>query len=594
MAEIFLASAQGPEGFEKEVVIKRIRSFMSTDPNFVQMFIAEARLASRLNHANIVQIFDFDKHEDSFYIAMEYVRGHSLWDLRKRCREQLIPMPPTLVAQIGLDVARGLHYAHQLTEKGKRVGLVHRDVTPHNVLLSWEGAVKLTDFGIAKAGNKLTTPGMLKGKFAYMSPEQSRGEQVDARTDIFALGVVLWEMLTGGRLFEGDSDIAVLRAVQQSTIAPPGRLNSDVPAELDAVVMRALERDVDKRFQTAQELERELGKFILSHAKSLDDTDVGGFLRRAFADELNEEGRDRTATGVHVPLELQAPETRGSGTGPRKREPTAVMPSAGGSARRPTSWDEDAEAPTYVKGRLEPEAGDAAPSPRATLPMPVPAMVEKNVAPAKATAPAPVPRAVEQGMSAPTVKVAKAPERPSTVPTPGRTRQWGWIAGAIGLVLVGVGVAFVTQRDPSHDAAEQTVDAGLETVQPPLVPVQDAGVPDAGHPDAGPVDAGHPGTGPTEPAHPDAGISEPVDAGHAVPPNDGLARARGVLVINVAPWANVTIDGRSHGDIAGSRELTLPPGKYVVKFVHPRRTLEKVVTIRPGRRTSIEFDVFSK
>ena len=188
MAEIYLAAALGPEGFEKDVVIKRVRPGLAGDPEFVRMFIAEARVASRLNHANLVHIFDFDKHEDTYYLAMEYVRGHSLWELRRRCQERGVAMPPMLVAQIGMEVARGLAYAHRLTENGHSLELVHRDVTPHNVLLSFDGAVKLTDFGIAKAGGRATTSGMLKGKFAYMSPEQARGDPVDARTDVFALG----------------------------------------------------------------------------------------------------------------------------------------------------------------------------------------------------------------------------------------------------------------------------------------------------------------------------------------------------------------------------------------------------------------------
>ncbi len=282
MAELYLCSSCGPGGFEKEVVIKRIRPFLSSDPEFVRMFVAEARLASRLNHANLVQIFDFDKHQNTYYLAMEYVRGQSLSDVRKRSKELMIAMRPTLVAHIGAEVARGLHCAHQLAENGRPLGLVHRDVTPHNVLLSFDGAVKLTDFGIAKANNMATCPGTLKGKFGYMSPEQSRGEAVDARTDVFALGIVLWEMLTGGKLFEADSDAGMIRAVQESAIASPARLNPTVPPDLDAAVMRALERDPKQRHQAAQELERALAECVLRHARTLDDTDVAAFLRALF------------------------------------------------------------------------------------------------------------------------------------------------------------------------------------------------------------------------------------------------------------------------------------------------------------------------
>ncbi|MBU8896905.1 protein kinase [Corallococcus sp. M34] len=376
MAEIYLCTARGPEGFEKEVVIKRVRAFLASDSEFVQMFIAEARLASRLNHANVVQIFDFDKHEDTYYLAMEYVRGCSLWELRKRCKEHLTPIPPTLVAYMGAEIARALHAAHRLKINGEHLHLVHRDVTPHNVLLSFDGAVKLTDFGIAKAGNRLSQPGVLKGKFAYMSPEQARGEAVDARTDIFALGVVLWEMLTGGRLFDGDSEVAVLRAVQHSLIPPPARLNPDVPADLDAAVMRALQRDPNARFQTASELERALAQSALQHARSVDDTNVGMFLRRLFPE---------AATYVALPAVRDRSQVGQGGVEspvvPVAREPTAVMRPG---RERPLassrlSPDEDVDAATVVLPRRE----DGSPElpPAATPMMPLPA-VRLSVRPA--------------------------------------------------------------------------------------------------------------------------------------------------------------------------------------------------------------------
>ncbi|WP_404371773.1 serine/threonine protein kinase [Corallococcus coralloides] len=365
MAEIFLCTARGPEGFEKEVVIKRVRSFLASDPDFVQMFIAEARLASRLNHANVVQIFDFDKHEDTYYLAMEYVRGCSLWELRKRSKEAMTPMPPVLVAHIGAEVARGLHYAHRLRVNGELLNLVHRDVTPHNVLVSYDGAVKLTDFGIAKAGNKLTNPGVLKGKFAYMSPEQARGESVDVRTDVFALGVVLWELLTGGRLFQGDSEIAVLRAVQESTIVPPARLNPDVPPDLDAAICRALERDLSKRFQTAGELERALAQCVLNHARSVDDTDVGAFVRPLFP--IAASNQALPALPERTALEDGALPAAGA----PPREPTAVMPSRehASGAKRSVSPDEDRHGTTLVLSRDDEARSGRPPQPTPQMPL---------------------------------------------------------------------------------------------------------------------------------------------------------------------------------------------------------------------------------
>jgi len=282
MAEIFLAAAQGPEGFEKEVVIKRIRSGFATDPSFIQMFVEEAKVVSRLNHANIVQIIDFARHEETYYLAMEYVRGRSLSEAHKRARELSVPLPAVLVAHLGQEVARGLAYAHRLSDGGRPLELVHRDVTPHNVLLSYDGAVKLTDFGIAKASNRATSSGMLKGKFAYMSPEQARGEHVDPRTDVFALGITLWELLTAGRLFDAESDVGVLRAVQEREVLAPSILNPEVDDELDRVILRALERDPSRRYQSAQELERALAHIVLRTARSPDDTDVGAWMRELF------------------------------------------------------------------------------------------------------------------------------------------------------------------------------------------------------------------------------------------------------------------------------------------------------------------------
>ena len=282
MAEIFLAAAQGPEGFEKEVVIKRIRPGFANDPSFVQMFVEEAKVVSRLSHANIVQIIDFARHEQTYYLAMEYVRGRSLSEAHKRARELSVPLPPVLVAHLGQEVARGLAYAHRLSDGGHPLELVHRDVTPHNILLSYDGAVKLTDFGIAKASNRATSSGMLKGKFAYMSPEQARGERVDPRTDVFALGVTLWELLTSGRLFDAESDVGELRAVQEREVLAPSVLNPEVDEELDRVILRALDRDVSRRYQSAQELERALAHVVLRTARSPDDTDVGLWMRELF------------------------------------------------------------------------------------------------------------------------------------------------------------------------------------------------------------------------------------------------------------------------------------------------------------------------
>jgi serine/threonine-protein kinase len=566
MAEIYLCSSRGPEGFEKEVVIKRIRSFLAGDQTFVQMFIAEARLVSRLNHANLVQIFDFDKHEDTYYLAMEYVRGHSLWDVRRRSRELMEPMPTTLVAQVGAEVARGLAHAHKASDKGKPLNLVHRDVTPHNVLLSFEGAVKLTDFGVAKHSASHTSAGVLKGKFAYMSPEQSRGEPVDARTDLFALGIVLWEMLTGGRLFDGDSDVAVLRAVQSSAIAPPARLNPDVPEALSAIVMRALERDPAARFQSAQEMERALAGFVLSHARTVDDTDLAGYLRKLYADELAAEAardgsRAGTSSGASGPAPAPA-EAAGQGErtpADRPPEPTAVMRKpvdVRGPGPTPLSPDEDMRAATYVVDRPQPPGTEVKPPATAAPASPPSVVVEEPLAAPRATPP---PPAVRETMSIP----AQRAGRPGTV----GMRRGLMAGGAAAVAIAGIAVAVAVTR-PAPAAAPDTSDR-------PEAPAKAA-------------------EAPPPPVQPPAPAPEPAVASAAPAPAQPEEQGTGTLVVKVTPYATVYIDGRYRKEVQGRASFKLRAGEHKVRLTHPRGSKEVLVQIVAGQDHPVEHNFFTQ
>src|SRR5262249_40450193 len=261
--------------------------------------------------------------------------------------------PPVLAETAALEVARGLAYAHRLTDHGQPLGLVHRDVTPHNVLVSFEGAVKLTDFGIAKASNRASTAGMLKGKFAYMAPEQARGEPVDARTDLFALGITLWELLTGSRLFDGDSDLAVLRAVQEREIVSPSKVTPAVDPALAQVVMTALQRDPTQRFQNAGELHRKLLTYVMGATRTPEDTDVGLFIRSLFPEEASRE-EDSDPVG---PLQLV------SGVGPTVSGPGA---SAGSMGVRETHAEGRLLQKTAPSGSIAPVLEDEALAPTRT------------------------------------------------------------------------------------------------------------------------------------------------------------------------------------------------------------------------------------
>jgi serine/threonine protein kinase len=259
MAEVWKAKMSGPAGFSRTLVVKRILPHLVEDPHFVQMFVSEARLSARLNHGNIVQVYELGDVDGEYYLAMEYVRGR---DLVNVVRAQLLKgqaPPPGLGAIVGREVCRALAYAHGLTdERGTPLRLIHRDVSPSNVMISFDGAVKLLDFGIAKAlgeaSESKTVTGTLKGKFGYMSPEQIDGREIDHRADLFAVGVVLHEVLTGRRLFKGATDLATIALVRETKVEPPSLLNPAVPKELDEICLKALARDPDARYKGCDEM----------------------------------------------------------------------------------------------------------------------------------------------------------------------------------------------------------------------------------------------------------------------------------------------------------------------------------------------------
>jgi serine/threonine protein kinase len=282
MADVWRAETTGPEGFVKEVALKLVRGEHRGDDAFVRMFVREARLAARLHHANVVQVFDFDAIDGQYYLAMELVRGRTLRAVLDRCREQGVRFGVARAVHVATEVARALAHAHGLEEGGHPAGLVHRDVSPQNVLVSHEGEVKLADFGIARAaGAESTRAGVIQGKLAYMAPEQARGEPVDARADVFALGVVLWEACTGRRLFARDSDAATLAAViGDEPVSRPSEWNEEAPPELDDVVLGALRRDPAERIATADELLARLAALRLRLARSAEDLDLRGLMRR--------------------------------------------------------------------------------------------------------------------------------------------------------------------------------------------------------------------------------------------------------------------------------------------------------------------------
>ena len=292
MAEVFKAKMFGVEGFEKIVAIKRILPEVAEDADFIKMFIDEAKIAVKLQHPNVVQIFELGKIDGSYFIAMELINGKDIKTIRKRLKRVDLLMPVEQSAYIISQVCEGLDYAHRKTdEKMNPLNIVHRDISPQNMIVSYEGTVKLIDFGIAKAKSKSTKTqvGMLKGKFSYMSPEQVSGQPIDRRSDIFSLGVVFFEMLTGKRLFLGKNDVETLEKIRKAEVLPPSVFNSAVPPELDRIVMKALAKDREERYQWASEFAEDLKKFSYSSGKIFTRQDMMNFMSEFFADELEEE-----------------------------------------------------------------------------------------------------------------------------------------------------------------------------------------------------------------------------------------------------------------------------------------------------------------
>jgi len=257
MAEIFLARGASVAGVERYCVLKRILREKAKDAQFVQMFVDEARLAAQLHHPNIASVYDVGMLGESYFFTMEYVHGETIRSLLERAQELRRTVPLACVLTIIAGTAAGLHHAHERNASdGRPLGIVHRDVSPANLMVSYEGNVKVVDFGVAKAADRdvETKSGTVKGKISYLSPEQCRGAPVDRRSDLFSLGIVMWEMLTGARLYRRDSDYDNMTAIVNEPPPPPSSRRPDVPPTVDAIVMRLLAKSATDRFQTAAEV----------------------------------------------------------------------------------------------------------------------------------------------------------------------------------------------------------------------------------------------------------------------------------------------------------------------------------------------------
>ncbi|HOX44922.1 MAG TPA: protein kinase [Myxococcota bacterium] len=299
MAEIYRALLPAPvEEASKILVIKRVLPHLARNREFIDLFLDEARISVPLSHGNIVQMFELGEEDGDYFLAMEYVRGRDLDSALQRLRAKGEVMPLALALHIAAGVADGLDYAHTFRDAADRpAGIVHRDVSPHNILLGYQGEVKITDFGIAKARSRLhqTSQGIIRGKACYLSPEQAESRPLDGRSDQFSLGAVLWELLTGRRAFEGDSEVASLERVRAAEAPPPSRLRPELPPAVDGIVARALARAPEERFPSCRALAVELRRVQAQVEAAAPSQGLGDFLRGLFAAEITREIRTRGA-----------------------------------------------------------------------------------------------------------------------------------------------------------------------------------------------------------------------------------------------------------------------------------------------------------
>ena len=357
MATVFLARLSGAAGFQRLVAIKRLHPHLAREPEFVEMFLDEARLAARIHHPNVVPIQEVGESDQGYYLVMDYIEGDTLARVLAKAAKSNGRVPYGVTIRILLDVLAGLHAAHEMRDDhGDPLQIVHRDVSPQNILVGVDGVARVVDFGVARAASRLSTTrsGQLKGKLAYMAPEQARGGAIDRRADLFACGIVLWEALATKRLFKGDGEAETLNRVLYEPIALPTSVRPDVPKALEAICMKALSRDVDERYPTAQDFGDELEKAARALNSVGSVRDVAECLQEVIGADLSQQ-RD----AVRAWLARSEPsDSTGPRTGPRSKPvlDSVVTRVDGGSNSEPSSSSRGAR-----RGSLPPRTGPQQP-----------------------------------------------------------------------------------------------------------------------------------------------------------------------------------------------------------------------------------------
>lgn len=470
MAELFKAKRKGVEGFEKILAIKKILPHMSDNEEFITMFIDEAKLAAQLSHHNVCQIFDLGKIENSYYIAMEYVHGKDLRAVLKAARQKNKTVPVEIAVLITSKICSALDYAHRKRDaSGQPLNLVHRDVSPQNILISYEGDVKLVDFGIAKAATKVhvTQHGALKGKLLYMSPEQAWGRSVDRRSDIFSVGVVLYEMLAGRPLFfdDNDTEVTILEKVREAHIVPLRELNPKFSAELERIILKALKKNSEDRYQTASEMQKDLDNLFYTEGYNATSASLANFARSLFPEEWGQESGSKDTVMIDREMSdaIKAALPKAS---PRTETPAPVRP----APKLETPVAPLKPAPHAPQPQKPPPSAPARPAAAAPEPQPKPRPEPEK----KAHVPEPAP-------AAPSPSGFREISMPEIIPNqPEKSNTMMIVLGIAALALIVGAIAFFLFRNkPAQEAAVSPAPAQQQQQQQSP---QQAGTPPASTP----------------------------------------------------------------------------------------------------------------
>ncbi len=548
MAEIYLARQTGIGGFEKLVVVKRILSHLAREKAFVEMFFDEAVIAAQLNHPNVVQIYDLGQAGEHYFIAMEFLEGESLGYLVNEAAKTGESLSPALAAGIVAQVCDGLDYAHKFKdESGRALHIVHRDISPHNVIVLFSGVAKLVDFGIAKASTKVhqTRVGTLKGKLSYMSPEQCLGQPVDGRSDQFSLGVVLWELLTHRRLFKRDAEAVIIRAVVDEPVPRADEVRPEVPKALADIAARALAKDPAARYSTVGELGAALREVLRESGQEAGPPEIAAFCARVF--------KDRARTKQRLLEEIRAKGADGVSLG-------VLKPASGSIPSR-----------SFQPGEAEPVAASE------TL--------------IKPQADEPPKRKARTGSQ------VREPD-----PSSGKL---AWVVVGVLLVVIGAGGGFLLLSGPSEEPRNPKVEP-IEPEKPPVVepekppvvepekpPVVEPEKPPVVEPEKPPVAEPEkpPVAEPVKPPEKKPPVAKPPEKKPPVVKPPTVAKAQpGTLKLNTKPWTEI-YRGEQKLGITPLVDVKLPAGKHKLRAVNKAKGIDKLidVTIKPGEATTLKL-----